>query len=41
MQAALDGHDKDTFKSLRSQYLSAVAGPDRDPAVFDLTKQAG
>ena len=41
MQAALDGHDKDMFKSLRSQYLSAVAGPDRDPAVFDLTKQAG
>lgn len=40
MQAALDGHDKDMFKSLRSQYLSAVAGPDRDPAVFDLTKQA-
>ena len=41
MQAALDGHDKDMFKSLRSQYLSAVAGSDRDPAVFDLTKQAG
>jgi hypothetical protein len=41
MRAALDGHDKDMFKSLRSQYLSAVAGSDRDPAVFDLTKQAG
>jgi hypothetical protein len=41
MQAALDGHDKDMFKSLRSQYLSAVAGSDRDPAVLDLTKQAG
>ena len=41
MQAALDGHDKDMFKSLRSQYLSAVAGSDRDPAVFDLTKRAG
>lgn len=41
MQAALDGHDKDMFKSLRSQYLSAVAGPDRDPAVLDLTKRAG
>ena len=41
MKAALDGHDKDMFKSLRSQYLSAVAGSDRDPAVFDLTKQAG
>ena len=27
MQAALDGHDKDMFKALRSQYLSAVAGP--------------
>lgn len=41
MQAALDGHDHDAFKALRSQYLRAVAGPDRDPAVFDLTKQAG
>jgi hypothetical protein len=41
MQAALDGHDKDMFKSLRSQYLSAVAGSDREPAVFDLTKRAG
>lgn len=41
MQAALDGHDKEMFKSLRSQYLSAVAGSDRDPAVLDLTKQAG
>ena len=41
MKAALDGHDKDMFKSLRSQYLSAVAGSDRDPAVFDLTKPAG
>ena len=30
MQAALDGHDKDAFKTLRSQYLGAVAGPDRD-----------
>ncbi|OFJ51852.1 hypothetical protein BEL07_20545 [Mycolicibacterium grossiae] len=41
MQAALDGHDKDAFKALRAQYLSTVAGPDRDPAVLDLTKQAG
>ncbi len=41
MQAALDGHDKDVFKALRTQYLSTVAGPDRDPAVLDLTKQAG
>lgn len=41
MQAALDGHDKDAFKTLRAQYLSTVAGPDRDPAVLDLTKQAG
>lgn len=39
MQAALDGHDHEGFKALRSQYLNAVAGPDRDPAVFDLTKQ--
>lgn len=41
MQAALDGHDKDAYKTLRTQYLSTVAGPDRDPAVLDLTKQAG
>lgn len=41
MQAALDGHDKDSYRALRSQYLSTVAGPDRDPAVLDLTKQAG
>lgn len=41
MQAALDGHDNETFRVLRGQYLSAVAGPDRDPAVFDLTRQAG
>lgn len=41
MQAALDGHDKDAFRALRAQYLSTVAGPDRDPAVFELTKQAG
>ena len=41
MQAALDGHDKDAFRALRAQYLSAVAGADRDPAVFDLTRQAG
>ena len=41
MQAALDGHDKDAYRALRSQYLSTVPGPDRDPAVLDLTKQAG
>lgn len=41
MQAALDGHDKDAYRTLRTQYLSTVAGPDRDPAVVDLTKQAG
>lgn len=41
MQSALEGHDKNAFKALRSQYLNAVAGPDRDPAVFDLTRQAG
>jgi hypothetical protein len=41
MQAALDGRDKDTYKTLRAQYLSTVAGPDRDPAVLDLTRQAG
>ena len=41
LQVALDGHDKDAYKALRTQYLSTVAGPDRDPAVLDLTKQAG
>jgi hypothetical protein len=41
MQAALNGRDNDTFKTLRSQYLSTVPGPDRDPAVADLTKQTG
>ncbi|MCH9731972.1 MAG: hypothetical protein K0U84_20240 [Actinomycetia bacterium] len=39
MQAALDGHDNEAFKALRGQYLAAVAGPDRDPAVFELTRQ--
>ncbi|MEW2484216.1 hypothetical protein AB0876_31985 [Mycobacterium sp. NPDC049093] len=38
MQAALDGHDDETFKELRRQYFSAVADPDRDPAVLVLTK---
>ena len=41
LQAALDGHDKDAFRGLRGQYLNAVAGPDRDPVVFDLTRRAG
>ena len=41
LQAALDGRDHETFKALRGQYLNTVAGPDRDPAVFELTKQAG
>lgn len=39
MRAALDGHDDETFKELRRQYFSAVADPDRDPAVLVLTKQ--
>lgn len=39
--AALDGHDKDAFRALRGQFLATVAGPDRDPEVFDLTRQAG
>lgn len=41
LQAALDGHDSDTFKTLRGQYFNAVAAPDRDPAVLELAKQAG
>ncbi|KEF94846.1 hypothetical protein K883_05270 [Mycobacterium sp. TKK-01-0059] len=41
LSAALDGHDKDAFRALRGQFLATVTGPDRDPAVFDLTRQAG
>lgn len=41
LQAALDGHDKDAFRELRKQFLNTIAGPDRDPAVFDLTARAG
>ncbi|OOK65237.1 hypothetical protein BZL29_7817 [Mycobacterium kansasii] len=41
LSAALDGHDKEAFRALRGQFLATVAGPDRDPAVFDLTRQAG
>lgn len=41
LAAALEGHDKDAFRALRGQFLATVAGPDRDPAVFDLTRQAG
>ena len=41
LQAALDGHDKDAFRALRGQFLNTIPGPDRDPAVFDLTRRAG
>ncbi|CDO91261.1 hypothetical protein AWC29_00910 [Mycobacterium triplex] len=41
LAAALEGHDKDAFRALRGQFLATVAGPDRDPVVFDLTRQAG
>jgi len=41
LQAALDGHDKDAFRALRGQFLNTIAGPDRDPAVFDLIGRAG
>lgn len=41
LQAALDGHEHDAFKKLRGQYLNTVDGADQDPAVLDLTKQAG
>jgi hypothetical protein len=41
LTAALDGHDKNTFRTLRSQYLAEIPGPERDPAVFDLTGRSG
>ena len=41
LQAALAGHDKDTFRALRSQYLNTVPSHDRDPAVYDLTGRSG
>jgi hypothetical protein len=41
LQAALDGHDKDGFRALRQQFLNTIPGPDREPAVFDLTGRAG
>lgn len=41
LQAALDGHDGDTFKTLRGQYFNAVAAHDRNPAVLELANQAG
>ncbi|ORX14141.1 bacterial transcriptional activator domain-containing protein [Mycobacterium xenopi] len=39
--AALAGHDKDAFRALRGQFLNTIPGPERDPAVFDLTARAG
>ncbi|MBS4730597.1 hypothetical protein MSM1_20505 [Mycobacterium sp. SM1] len=41
LQAALDGHDDDAFRALRGQFLHTIPGPERDPAVFDLTARAG
>jgi len=41
LQAARDGHDNDGLRALRGQYLTAVAGPDRDPAVYELAGRSG
>lgn len=41
LSSALEGRDKETFRALRTQYLNAIPGPDRDPAVLDLTGRAG
>lgn len=41
LQAALDGHEHAAFKALRGQYLNTVAGDDQEPAVLELTRQAG
>lgn len=41
LQSALDGHDQDGLRALRGQYVTSIAGPDRDPAVFELTGRAG
>lgn len=41
LDSALKGHDKDTFRALRSQYLAEIPSSEREPAVFDLTKRAG
>lgn len=39
LQAALDGHDKETLLTLRRQYLDEIPGAERDPAVEDLTRR--
>ena len=39
LQAALDGHDKETVLTLRRQYLDEIPGAERDPAVEDLTRR--
>lgn len=41
LSAALDGKDADTSADLRKRYLAAIPGPDRQPAVFDLTRRLG
>jgi hypothetical protein len=41
LTSALQGRDKETFRALRGQYLNTIPGPERDSAVFDLTRQAG
>lgn len=41
LSSALESRDKETFRALRGQYLNTIAGPDRDPAVLDLTGRSG
>jgi hypothetical protein len=41
LRAALNGHDTSAFRDLRSRYLAEIPGPERDPAVFDLTGRSG
>ena len=41
LSSALAGRDKETFRALRGQYLNTIPGPERDPAVVDLTGRSG
>lgn len=39
MMAALDGRDRDGFRTLRNQYLAEIPADARDSEVFELTKR--
>jgi hypothetical protein len=39
MMAALDGRDRDGFRTLRNQYLAEIPADARDGEVFELTKR--